>query len=70
MEMIMSQTLTKLMSTFNNEEDDDESSNEEGGVTYHNITDHLDEGTDDEDYDLPSRQLVRRKELNTKSLDF
>ncbi len=43
----------------NNEEDDDESANEEGisdGVTYHNITDHVDEGTDDEDYDLPSHQ--------------
>lgn len=42
-----------------NEEDDDESSNEEGisdGVTYHNITNHLDEGMHDEDYDLPSHQ--------------
>ena len=37
-----------------NEEDDDESSNEEGisdgvSVTYHNITNHLDEGMHDED---------------------
>ena len=43
----------------NNEDDDDEFSNEEDisdDVIYHNITNHLDEGTEDEDYDLPSHQ--------------
>ncbi|CAB4026702.1 transposase, partial [Paramuricea clavata] len=40
----------------NNEDDEDEVSDESDDVMYHNITKHLDENSEHEDYDLPSHQ--------------